>query len=226
MSNTNKNLQKIVVLRYPKLLILILVYFLLSFKEINSNVIDKQQQRIALPIATLVTTTLPPTSQQTYFYNKDINNFIYQEENLADNSIESNQVSSYNASQSYEHVPCGTLSTNSSKILVNNPNYPETIYTKTICETVIERSDPTIKRLIIRLKQLELYRPNFNGQCLQDRFAIYTDLNALLTPVMCGNNTGKTITILFPLHTSVIISVTTSDLDHDRSWSIEIEQEH
>lgn len=137
------------------------------------------------------------------------------------NSFEDNTIDG-----SPQYVACGTIATNFTTILVRNPHHPEPTFTKSICETVIERLDPTINKLSIRFKQLELYRPTSDGQCIHDRFAIYTDLNAVVTPVICGNHTGEVITIPFLLpHTSLIVSVTTSDLDHDRFWAIEIEQE-
>lgn len=126
----------------------------------------------------------------------------------------------------HQHVDCGTIATNVTNLLVKNPNHPEPTYTKVICEIVVERASSSINKLIIKFDRLELYRPTIDGQCLHDRFAVYTDLNSPVTPVICGNNTGKTITVPFVLpHTSLIVSVTTSDLDHDRSWSIDIEQQ-
>lgn len=125
----------------------------------------------------------------------------------------------------FKNVACGTIATNLTSILVKNPHHPEPTYDKSICETVIERIDPSVNKLSIRFKQLELYRSTVDGECIQDRFAIYTDLNVPVTPVICGNQTGRTISIPFkPPHSSLIISVTTSDLDHDRSWAIEVEQ--
>jgi len=123
------------------------------------------------------------------------------------------------------YVTCGTI-VNNTNVLVKNPHHPEPTYTKTICETVIERADSSINKLNVIFKQLELYRPTIDGQCLQDRFAVYTDLNAVVTPVICGNHTGETISLPFlPPQTSLIISITTSDLDHDRLWVVEVGQE-
>lgn len=131
-----------------------------------------------------------------------------------------------NTIDSHRHVDCGTIATNITKILVKNPNHPEPTFTKAICETVIERAHPAVTKLKVKFNQLEIYRPTADGQCLHDRFAIYTDLNAAVTPVLCGNQTGKTIWIPFVSpQASLIISVSTSDLDYDRLWSIEVEQE-
>lgn len=125
----------------------------------------------------------------------------------------------------FRRVACGSSATNLTHVAVKNPQYPEAIYTKAICEAIIERVDPSIHELNIKFKQLELYRPTFDGQCLHDRFAIYTDLNAIVGPVLCGNQTGRSISIPFvKQHSNLIVSVMTSDLDHDRTWHIEIEQ--
>lgn len=127
--------------------------------------------------------------------------------------------------QGYRLIPCGSTAVNMTQIAVMNPQHPEAIYHRAICEAVIERIDPSINELSIRFKKLELYRPTYDGQCLQDRFAIYTDLNAIIGPVLCGNQTGRIISIPFvKQHTNLVVSVMTSDLDHDRTWHIEIEQ--
>lgn len=144
------------------------------------------------------------------------------EELISENSIAS---SKNDFTVKHHHAPCGTIVTNATHILVKNPNHPEPIYTKSICETVIERANPSVNKITVNFKQLELYRPMVDGTCLQDRFALFTDLNANISPILCGNHTGKTITIPFPVQTSLIASITTSDLDHDRSWAIEIQQE-
>lgn len=146
------------------------------------------------------------------------------------NSIEQDQMMSGGGGggepASHRHIDCGTIVTNHSHIIIKNPHYPEPTYAKAICETVIERTRQTVTRLSIRFKQLELYRPNFDGSCLHDRFAVYTDLNVAISPVLCGNQTGQSLTVPFmPPLTSLVISVTTSDLDHDRAWVLEIEQE-
>lgn len=131
-----------------------------------------------------------------------------------------------NTIESHKTMDCGSIASNVTGIIIKNPHYPEPTYTKSICETVIERAHPSIKKLSIKFKQLELYRSTFDGQCLHDRFAVYTDLNAAMTPVLCGNQTGKVVTIPFsPPLTSLIVSITTSDLDHDRIWIIKMEQE-
>lgn len=123
-------------------------------------------------------------------------------------------------------VDCGTIASNHTRLIVKNPHHPEPTFVKAICETVIERSHPRVDKLTIKFKQLELYRPNYDGSCMHDRFAVYTDLNIAVTPVICGNQTGKIVTIPFrPPQTSLIVSITTSDLDHDRAWVLEIEQE-
>lgn len=127
---------------------------------------------------------------------------------------------------SYQHVACGTIASNLTNILVKNPHHPEPTYVKAICETVVERSNPSIKKLSIKFKQFELYRPNFDGTCLHDRFGVYNDLNVAVTPIICGNYTGKSLSVPFiSPHTSLIVSITTSDLDHDRFWVLEIEQD-
>lgn len=130
-----------------------------------------------------------------------------------------------NKIESHQHMACGSIATNITSVVLKNPQYPEPTYTKSICETVIERTDPSITKLTVKFKRLELYRSTIDGQCLHDRFAVYTDLNAPVTPVVCGNQTGKTISVPFflPL-TSLVVSITTSDLDHDRTWEVEIEQ--
>lgn len=135
------------------------------------------------------------------------------------NSIKNDLISS-----PYLHVPCGTIATNTTHILVKNPSHPEPVYMKSICETVVEKANPSINKLSLNFKQLELYRPTIDGSCMHDRFAVYTDLNAPLSPIMCGNHTGQSITVPFPVQTSVIVSIITSDLDHDRFWVIEIQQ--
>lgn len=145
-----------------------------------------------------------------------------------DSDIVQTRVQSFddNTIGSHKVMECGTIASNVTHIILKNPHYPEPTYTRSICETVIERADPSIKKLNIKFNQLELYRSTFDGQCLHDRFAVYTDLNAAMTPVLCGNQTGKTITIPFsPTQTSLIVSITTSDLDHDRNWIVKMEQE-
>lgn len=146
-------------------------------------------------------------------------------ENLPnDNSLEQDLVSS---NGQHKLIGCGTIASNHTHFIVKNPHHPEPTYVKAICETVIERSLPTVNKLTIKFKQLELYRPNYDGACLHDRFAVYTDLNVAVTPIMCGNQTGNSVTVPFtPPQTSLIVSITTSDLDHDRAWVLEIEQEN
>jgi len=121
---------------------------------------------------------------------------------------------------------CGTIASNNhTKIILKNPHHPEPTYVRAICETVIERSNESIRALNISFNQLDLYRSNYDGTCMHDRFGVYTDLNAAITPILCGNQTGKSLTIPFePPHTSLIVSITTSDLDHDRIWDLRIEQ--
>lgn len=140
---------------------------------------------------------------------------VAQSGDIADNSIEN-----------HKHIVCGTIASNHTHLLIKNPHYPEPTYIKAICETVIERSSETsVDRLNIKFKQLELYRPSYDGTCLHDRFAVYTDLNVAVSPILCGNQTGQSISIPFlPPLTNLIISITTSDLDHDRAWLLEIEQ--
>lgn len=132
---------------------------------------------------------------------------------------------SIGAPQGHKHVNCGEIVSNSTHLLIRNPHHPEATYSKTICEIVIERAGAQVKQLKLTLKRLELYRPTLDGVCLHDRFAVFTDLNLALTPIMCGNLSGKVISIPFELpHTSLIVSIGTSDLDHDRFWTIEAEQ--
>lgn len=130
------------------------------------------------------------------------------------------------SSPQHFHAFCGTIvSKNHTKIILKNPHYPEPTYVKAICEMVIERANQAIHKLDITFKQLELYRSSFDGDCIHDRFGVYTDLNAAVTPTLCGNQTGKSISIPFEApHTSLVVSITTSDLDHDRIWHLEIEQ--
>lgn len=130
-----------------------------------------------------------------------------------------------NSIKSQRHIACGTIVTNVTSILVHNPHHPEPTFTKVICEIVVEKADRSVNKLNIRFKHLELYRANMDGQCLHDKFAVYTDLNAPMSPILCGSQTGKTLSIPFlPNQGCLIVSIITSDLDHDRSWSIEIEQ--
>lgn len=128
--------------------------------------------------------------------------------------------------QVYKQVACGTIVNNITSILVTNPHHPEPTYVNSICETVIERANRTVTKLRIDFRKLELYRPNSEGQCRHDRFAVYTDLNVPITPILCGDLTGKMLIIPFPKrHMSLILSVTTSDLDHDRFWEIAVDQQ-
>lgn len=156
------------------------------------------------------------------FLIRPMSSLIDQTNDYADNSIEQDLV----RESKHRHIACGTIASNHTHLIIKNPHYPEPTYAKAICETVVERSNGlTVDRLNIKFKQLELYRPNYDGTCLHDRFAVYTDLNVALTPVLCGNQTGQTLSIPFlPPLTSLIISITTSDLDHDRAWVLEIEQ--
>lgn len=138
-----------------------------------------------------------------------------QQNQVEDNTIDTQQ-----------QVNCGTISSNTSTILLKNPHHPEPTYVKSICEVVIDRANPSISKLIVRFKHLELYRPNSDGICVHDRFAIYTDLDVAITPVICGNHSGESLSLPFELPlTSLIVSITTSDLDHDRLWVVEIKQE-
>lgn len=122
-------------------------------------------------------------------------------------------------------VQCGTLSTNALHFSVSNPEHPDPTYRKVICETVIEHARPDITKLIIKLNQLNLYRPSYEGQCMHDKFSIFTDLNQAVIPVLCGNRSGETIEIPFLADQKyLIISVMTSNLDHDRIWHIEVIQ--
>lgn len=127
--------------------------------------------------------------------------------------------------KSQQHIACGTIVTNVTNILVRNPHHPEPTFTKVICEIVIEKADRSVNKLDIKFKHLELYRPNMDGLCQHDKFAVYTDLNAPMSPILCGSQTGKMISVPFlPNQACLIVSIITSDLDHDRSWTIEIEQ--
>lgn len=131
-----------------------------------------------------------------------------------------------NLAKTPQRVACGSIVSNLTSVYLQNPHHPGPTYSKIICELVIERADPSVSRLVIRFRHLDLYRSNMDGQCLHDRFGVYTDLNAPMTPILCGNQTGKSISVPFlPARGCLIVSVITSDLDHDRSWTIEIEQE-
>lgn len=131
-----------------------------------------------------------------------------------------------NSIENHQLVDCGSIVSNITNVLVNNPQHPEPTYTGSICETVIERASSSVDQLSIKFRQLELYRPSYDGECLHDRFAIYTALNVAVTPVICGIHNGETIRVPFGMNqTSLILSIITSDLDHDRLWSIEVSQE-
>lgn len=133
---------------------------------------------------------------------------------------------SENTIDNHRFVECGSIVVNLTSIIINNPNYPEPTYTKSICETVIERANPSIKQLNIKFRQLELYRPTYDGVCIHDRFGVYTDLNNLINDHICGNHDGRTIIIPFPKNQhNLILSIMTSDIDHDRFWSIQVNQE-
>lgn len=137
-----------------------------------------------------------------------------------------NSIEFDNNREHHNHVPCGTFASNLTRIVVKNPHHPEPTYTKAICETVIERANPMVKGLRINFRKLELYRPNYDGSCSHDRFGVYNDLNVAVHPIICGTQTGRNISVPFVSpQTSLIVSITTSDLDHDRHWILEIEQE-
>ena len=154
------------------------------------------------------------------------------EENSSENFIhnpapESPHLKSNDFDQRQQYqATCGSIvAKNHTQIVLKNPHHPDPTYVKAICEAVIERSNPSIKKLGVKFRQLELYRSNFDGSCVNDRFAIYTDLNAPLTPIICGNQTGQSVLVPFELpHASLIVSITTSDLNHDRIWHLDIEQ--
>lgn len=123
-------------------------------------------------------------------------------------------------------VDCGSIVANLTSITIRNPNHPEPNYTKGICETVIERANSSISHLSVKLDQFELFGESFDGTCVHDRFAIYTDLNIPVSPVLCGNHNGRKFKIQFHNNeTSLILSIITSELDHDRFWSIQVDQE-
>lgn len=125
----------------------------------------------------------------------------------------------------YLPIDCGTLSTNAIKFTISNPDAPEPTYGRLICEIVVQHSRPNVSKLSLKLRQMLLYRPTMDGQCLQDKFAVFTDLNRAVTPIMCGNKTGETIIVPFDASLEhLIVSIITSDLDHDRNWFIEVEQ--
>lgn len=137
-----------------------------------------------------------------------------------DSSVDENTIDTHRT------VDCGSIVSNMSHILIKNPHHPEPTYTKSICETVIVRASPSVNQLSIKFRQFELYRSSYHGECLHDRFAIYSDLNELVAPTICGSHTGETLKVPFLSNrTSLILSITTSDLDHDRFWSIEITQD-
>lgn len=132
---------------------------------------------------------------------------------------------SENTIDSHRYVDCGSIVVNLTSILITNPNYPNPTYTKSICETVVERANPSIKEMNIKFRQFELYRPNYEGACIHDRFGIYTDLNTLIGNAICGDRSGETIKVPFNNNHSLILSIMTSDIDHDRFWSIQVSQE-
>ena len=129
-----------------------------------------------------------------------------------------------NTIATHRDVGCGTIVSNVTHVLFKNAQHPEPTYTKAICEIVIQRANPSISKLSLNFKRLELYRAKSDGQCVHDRFAVFTDLNSPVSPIICGNYSNKTLTIPFNPQ-SLIVSVTTSDLDHDRWWTVEIKQE-
>lgn len=180
----------------------------LSTEIENENEGENQENLDAPP-----STTQPPEAQGSPAESVTSENSIEQDTSLTSNAR-------------YQLIDCGTMGSNHTHLIVKNPHHPEPTYVKAICETVIERSHPSVNKLTIKFKRLELYRPNYDGSCLQDRFAVYTDLNVAVSPVLCGNQTGKMVSVPFKApQTSLIVSVTTSDLDHDRAWVLEIEQE-
>lgn len=164
----------------------------------------------------------------------DANNIQFQQQQSANlNSIRSplevnkriREIDNSISTVPYEYVDCGTFSTNAIRFSLKNPQHPEPNYGKVICETVIEHSSSKIKTLKLHLKQLNLYRSMASGECHHDKFAVFTDLNHAVSPVMCGNKTGETIMIPFDSSRKyLILSVITSNLDHDRQWVIEAEQ--
>lgn len=178
---------------------------------------------IFFPVFSIVTFILMIQIDEVTSFSSDLQQDNYNNiNNYNDNSIE--QLSS--PYPMHKHIACGTISSNYTHVIVKNPHHPEPTYVRAICETVVERSSMSINKLTIKFKELELYRPNYDGSCMHDRFAVYTDLNIPVIPSMCGNLTGQSVSIPFaPSQTSLIVSITTSDLDHDRSWVLEIEQE-
>lgn len=132
---------------------------------------------------------------------------------------------SLNDIDSHRSVDCGSIVVNLTSILISNPGYPDPTYTKSICETVVTRANPSIKHLNIKFRQLELYRPTFEGDCLHDRFGVYTDLSTLVGNAICGEHSGESIKVPFNNNHSLVLSIMTSDIDHDRIWSIQVNQE-
>lgn len=127
---------------------------------------------------------------------------------------------------SFKKVECGSMSTKEARFTLINPEHPDSTYGKLICETVVEHSNPKVTKLSLKLRKLQLYRPTMDGDCLQDKFAVFTDLNRAVTPVICGNRTGDTIVVPFQeSQKNLIVSIMTSDLDHDRYWIIDVEQQ-
>lgn len=168
-------------------------------------------KRLILLLILLVVTACPAQCSSNALENSD---------SSLENSIEKEPTQ-----QVYKHIACGTMVNNATSILITNPHHPEPTYVNTVCETVIERANATITKLRIQFRKLELYRPHSDGKCQHDRFAVYSDLNAALTPVLCGDLTGKTVEVPFSKpDMSLIISVSTSDLDHDRYWELAVDQ--
>lgn len=190
-------------------------------KSTTKNVPVARQKfvRIFFPVCSIATLIVMVQIEQIASISNDLQQV---NNNYNDNSIDQQTSSSY---PMHKHIACGTISSNYTHVVVKNPHHPEPTYVRAICETVVERSSMSVSKLTINFKELELYRPNYDGSCIHDRFAVYTDLNIPVIPNMCGNLTGQTVSIPFaPSQTSLIVSITTSDLDHDRSWVLEIEQ--
>lgn len=176
-----------------------------------------------LLLATLDHVKLPSFAALIQQPAAPIDNNSIQEQQDQPGSVNGSPVAQANV---YREADCGTIISDVTSLVIKNPQYPEPIYTRSICEIVIERSNSSITKLAIKLKKLELFMPTMDGECHQDRFAVYTDLNVAVTPVLCGNHTGETMSVAFaPKQTSLVLSIITSETDHDRFWVIEVDQE-
>lgn len=110
-----------------------------------------------------------------------------------------------------------------STIYLQNDAYPKPVKKVAICEIVIERSSSNVNQLMIEFDKLELYKPTVMGECLHDHFRVYNDLNAPLSPKLCGNNTEQHLYLDFK-EKNLILSIKTSALGYSRYWSLRVTQ--